>query len=100
MQERFLFISSSYHDRATPDEIKTWLIMTANESMAITGQFSNVLGKVDGMGPFKKAHVQIVINVSYSVFCILTFYVWFLLGIQLGLRVCSNRLPLSSKAFV
>ncbi len=50
----------------------------------------NVLSKPDDMGPFKKAHVRIVINLTFSVFCILTFYVWFLLGLPLGFRVYSN----------
>ncbi len=65
MQPRFRFIGSRYYDQSTPDEIKTWLVMTANEYMALTGQFSNVLSKPDDMGPFKKAHVRIVINESF-----------------------------------
>ncbi len=65
MQPRFRFIGPRYSDRSTPDEIKTWLVTTANESMALTGQFSNVLSKPDDMGPFKKAHVRIVIYVSF-----------------------------------
>ncbi len=36
----------------------------------------------------------------HTVSCILTFYVWFLLGLQLGFRVYSNRLPWSTKASV
>ena len=61
-QPRFRFIGSRHSDQKTPDEIKTWLVTTANESMVLTGQFSNVISKQDDMGPFKKAHVQIVIN--------------------------------------
>ena len=89
MQPKFRFIASRYVDRATPDEIKTWLTTIANESMALTGQYSNVLSKPEDMGPFKKAHVRSVIYESLStgfVLCILTCYVWFFLGLPLGVR--------------
>jgi hypothetical protein len=65
VQPKFRFVASRYVDRCTPDEIKAWLTTTANESMALTGQYSNVLSKPDDMGPFKKAHVRFVIIVSF-----------------------------------
>ena len=89
VQPKFRFIASRYVDRSTPDEIKTWLTTTANESMALTGQYSNVLSKPEDMGPFKKAHVRFVIYESFSTcfaLCILTCYVWSFLGLPLGVR--------------
>ncbi len=65
VQAKFQFVASWYLDRSTPDEIKTWLTTTANDSMALTGQYSNVLSKPDDMGPFKKAHVRFVMIVSF-----------------------------------
>ena len=59
-QEKFRFVASRFLDRCTPDEIKAWLTTTANESMALTGQYSNVLSKPDDMGPFKNAHVRLL----------------------------------------
>ena len=50
-QEKFRFVASRFLDRCTPYEIKAWLTTTANESMALTGQYSNVLSKPDDMGP-------------------------------------------------
>jgi hypothetical protein len=59
-QEKFRFVASRYIDRCTPDEIKAWLTTMANDSMALTGQYSTVLSKSDDMGPFKKAHVRLL----------------------------------------
>jgi hypothetical protein len=73
MQPKFRFVASRYVDRSTPDEIKAWLTTTANDSMALTGQYSNVLSKPDDMGPFKKAHVRFVIIVSFSTCFVLCF---------------------------
>ena len=89
VQPKFRFIASRYTDRSTPDEIKTWLTTIANESMALTGQYSNVLSKPEDMGPFKKAHVRFVIYESFStcvVLCVLTCYVSFFLGLPFGIR--------------
>ncbi len=57
VQEKFRYIGTCYNDKSTPDEIKTWSLTTANESMVLTGQHSNVLSKLEDMGPFKKTHV-------------------------------------------
>jgi hypothetical protein len=79
-QPKYRFVAARYTGRTTPDEIKAWLTTTANESMALTGQYSNVLSKPEDMGPFKKAHVRFLIIVSLSscfVLCFLTCYVCF-----------------------
>ncbi len=64
VQKPFRFVASHYHDKTTPNVVRAWLTKTGNESVALTGQHSTTLSKVEDMGPFK-THMYELVTIIY-----------------------------------